>query len=185
MIKEVVKKDIINYLIKTSDILSKDGPNQSLLLKELSDRAIEDVAVQKDMDLISVTVFIYSLGKVIQGVSAEEVQDLVKEINYAIKHIKENRLGRYNNSIKLLFETIRKNNAKVQIHLQDVLQAARIKKGAILLGKGLSMGQAAGLMGLSNWDLQSYAGKTVAMQFGKESIPEEQRLSSAFKLFSV
>jgi len=181
--KEVIKKEIISDLLKAKDILQKKESNFSLLLKELSDHAIEDVAVQKDLDLISITVFIYSLGKVIQRMPEEEHKDVIAEIDFAVKHLSANNLGRYNRAVKSLFNIIGKSNAKVKMHLQDVMQAAKIKKGMILLGKGLSMGQAAGLMGLSNWDLQSYAGKTTALEVEGETMSEKTRLNLALNLF--
>ncbi|MEK6809961.1 MAG: hypothetical protein AABY40_04760, partial [Nanoarchaeota archaeon] len=58
-------------------------------------------------------------------------------------------------------------------------------KSAALFEKGLSIGQAAGLMGLSNWDLQAYAGKTTALDQHEESIPATKRVSTALKLFGV
>ena len=183
--KEVVKKEIVKDLIKTQEILNKKDPSISLQLKELSDHAIEDVALQKDLDLISVTVLIYSLGKVVQRMPPEELKDLSVEIGFAIKFLKDNSLSRYNKAVKTMFKIVKKSNAKVKLHLQDVMQAARIKKGAILLGKGLSIGQAAGLMGLSNWDLQSYAGKTTMLEFAKETIKEDRRLNLAMKLFGA
>jgi len=183
--KEGIKKEIIIDLNKAKEILEKKDPNVSLLLKELSDHAIEDVAVQKDLDLISITVFIYSLGKVIQRMPEEEQKDIITEIASAVKNLKAGNLGRYNKIVKTLFSIITKSNAKVKLHLQDVMQAARIKKGMILLGKGLSMGQAAGLMGLSNWDLQSYAGHTTALEMSKETVSVEKRLGLALKLFGA
>ena len=65
------------------------------------------------------------------------------------------------------------------------MDAARIKKGAVLLQKGLSLGQAAGLMGLSNWDLQEYAGRTVVLGAHVEKVQARKRLNVAFKLFGV
>ena len=65
------------------------------------------------------------------------------------------------------------------------MQAAKIKKGAILLGKGLSIGQAAGLMGLSNWDLQQYAGKTVTFDDGHEKVSAKKRLINALNIFNI
>jgi len=49
----------------------------------------------------------------------------------------------------------------------------------------LSIGQAAGLMGLSNWDLQVYAGKTTAISEHKENIPVDKRIKIALQLFGV
>ena len=66
-----------------------------------------------------------------------------------------------------------------------MMHAARIKKSAILLGKGLSVGQAAGLMGLSNWDLQEYAGKTNFFEAHQEKYSAVDRLTTAFKVFAI
>jgi hypothetical protein len=183
--KGAIKKEIVNDLIKAKEIIQKKDASTSLKLKQLSDHAIEDVAVQKDMDLVSITVFIYSLGKVIQCMPEEAYKDLIVEIDFAIKHLNSGKLGMYNKAVKSMFNIISKCNAKVKMHLQDVMQAARIKKGMILLSKGLSMGQAAGLMGLSNWDLQSYAGKSTALELTKETISEKTRLSLALNIFGV
>jgi len=65
------------------------------------------------------------------------------------------------------------------------MQAARIKKGTALLERGLSIGQAAGLMGLSNWDLQQYAGKTNVLEPDHQAVPAVKRLQLAYKLFGI
>ncbi|MBS3165572.1 hypothetical protein J4444_00470, partial [Candidatus Woesearchaeota archaeon] len=88
-------------------------------------------------------------------------------------------------NLKALYDLIRKSDAKVKLHLQDVMDAARIKKGTVLLEHGLSMGQAAGLMGLSNWDLQQYASKTTALDISDQGMSAKKRLQLAFKLFGV
>ena len=58
--KGAIKKEIVNDLIKAKEIIQKKDASTSLKLKQLSDHAIEDVAVQKDMDLVSITVDISS-----------------------------------------------------------------------------------------------------------------------------
>ena len=65
------------------------------------------------------------------------------------------------------------------------MQAARIKKGTVLLQRGLSIGQAAGLMGLSNWDLQEYASKTPYLAGHHEKVSAKTRLSNALKIFGI
>ena len=99
--------------------------------------------------------------------------------------MEQDNLGGYNKSIKSLFNVIKKSNAKIKEHLADIMQAARLKKSAVLLEKGLSIGQAAGLMGLSNWDLQQYAGKTIALEMHQEATPAKKRLLTAFKIFNL
>jgi hypothetical protein len=115
----------------------------------------------------------------------ENYKDLIAELEFARNHLQQGNFARYNKSVKSLFKIVRSANASVKTHLQDVMDAARIKKGAVLLQKGLSLGQAAGLMGLSNWDLQQYAGRTKVMDSHYVSVSAKKRLELALKLFGV
>jgi hypothetical protein len=183
--KKEVKKEILFDLDRVIEILRKTELGDGEELKQLSDHSIEDVAIHKDLDLISVTVLIYSIYKVLSCMKEEDKKDLIVELENAKNNLNQRNLGRYNRNMKSLFTIVRGCNAKVKVHLQDVMQAARIKKGAVLLRKGLSIGQAAGLMGLSNWDLQEYASKTVAAEPFNVSAPAKKRLQFALKLFGV
>ena len=183
--KEVIKKEILFDLGKAIETLKNTETGDGEELKQLSDHSIEDVAIHKDLDLISVTVLIYSIYKILSNMKEEDKKDLVTELENAKNNFQQRNLGRYNKNIKLLFSLVRKSNASVKVHLQDVMDAARIKKGAVLLRKGLSIGQAAGLMGLSNWDLQQYASKTIASEPFNVSAPAKKRLQFALKLFGL
>jgi hypothetical protein len=182
--KDVVKKEIIHDLGTTIKILEVKEAHDIEKLKGLSDHAVENVAVHKDLDLISVTVLIYSIYKIWDTISNQNYQKIISEFKEAKQNIEQNQFGPYNSNIRKLFQLVRASNAKVKVHLQDVMDAARIKKGSVLLGKGLSVGQAAGLMGLTNWDLQGYASRTTAMEHS-ESIPAKKRLQTALALFGV
>ncbi len=183
--KEVIRKEILYDLAQAIAILEQREAKDLEELKELSDHAIEDVALHKDLDLISITVLIYSIYKIISNIPAEEVKDLLSGLKSAQNSLEQNNLSRYNQNIKLLFNLVSKSNIKIKEHLQDVMQAARIKKGTVLLQKGLSIGQAAGLMGLSNWDLQQYAGRTTAIEQHHEIISVKKRLALALNLFQA
>lgn len=182
--KVEIKKEILYDLTKTIEILQKKEEKDVKELEELSNHGIDDVAVHKDIDLVSVTVLIYSLYKIADSISEDNYQKILKELISAKNSLEQNQLGRYNGNIKTLFNLVRSSNAKVKTHLQDVLDAAKIKKSAILFDKGLSIGQAAGLMGLSNWDLQAYTGKTIRVEHD-EKIPAEKRVMAALKIFGV
>jgi len=183
--KGVIKKDLLQILSRVREILEKKDPSDYEELKSLSEQSIEDVAVHKDLDLISVTVLVYSIYKILPDLKEEDYKDLNAAFKLAYSSLVENQLGRYNQNIKTLYNLISKSNAKIKVHLQDVMHAARIKKSASLLGKGLSIGQAAGLMGLSNWDLQQYVGGTTMMEPQKESFPAIKRLTNALQIFGV
>ena len=158
--KEVIKKEILYDLREAIKILEKREDKDFQELKVLSNHAIEDVAAHKDLDVISLTVLIYSIYKVVNCLNDQDYKDILLLLEKSENSLVRGNLGKYNSHIKKLFQIVEGCNAKVKEHLQDVMQAAKIKKGTILLEKGLSIGQAAGLMGLSNWDLQQYASKT-------------------------
>lgn len=183
--KEDIRIEILHDLQAASSILEQREKKDIEELKTLSDHSIEDIAVQKDLELVSVTVLLYSLYKTITCIDAKAYDKILKELQSAANSLEQRNLSRYNASIKKLYELIRSCNAQVQEHLNDVMQAARIKKGATLLQRGLSIGQAAGLMGLSNWELQQYAGKTTALDQHTEKIPARNRMMQALKLFGV
>ncbi len=183
--EEEVRKELIGLLDKALNILKTREKKDVEELQELSEEAIEGVALHKNLDLISVTVLIYSLYKVVPLVRKQDYQDLLEGLQEAGQSLRGSELGRYNSCIRKLFAVVRKSDTKVKVHLHDIMHAARIKKGTALLERGLSIGQAAGLMGLSNWDLQQYAGRTRVLERHHEKIRARCRLKTAFKLFGI
>lgn len=183
--KEDIRKEILNDLQGAISILEQRETKDIEELKTLSDHAIEDIAVQKDLELVSITVLLYSIYKTVTSIDAKVYDRLLQELGTAKTSLEQRNLGKYNASIKKLYEIIRTCDTKVKEHLNDVMHAARIKKGTTLLQRGLSIGQAAGLMGLSNWELQQYAGKSTALDQHTEKIPADERLKEALQLFGV
>ncbi|PIN76907.1 hypothetical protein COV17_00460 [Candidatus Woesearchaeota archaeon CG10_big_fil_rev_8_21_14_0_10_36_11] len=183
--KEVLRKEIIKDFAHAIRILEKRDAKDYEELKQLSNDTIEHVALYKDLDIISVTVLLYSLYKILLSIKPEDYKLVLHELILAKQNLEGREFGAYNGNIKRLFTIIQKCDTKVKEHLQDVMQASRIKKGTVLVDKGLSIGQAAGLMGLSNWDLQQYASKTQALSSHHETIPAKKRLTKALQLFGV
>ncbi|MBU0470015.1 MAG: hypothetical protein KKA62_02365 [Nanoarchaeota archaeon] len=183
--EEVIKKELFYDLDHSIEILESREKKDVEELKILSDHGIENVAAYKNLDLISLSVLIYSLYKIITRIPDEDYNDILQELKNAKKNLEQGNLGRYNSNIKTLFSIVKRSNIKIKEHLQDVLDAAKIKKSAILLQKGLSIGQAAGLMGLTNWDLQQYAGKTTTHELSYEGVSAKKRTNIAFKFFGV
>ncbi len=180
-----IKKEILFDLGQSIEILKIREKSDVEKLRVLSDHAIEHVALYKNLDIISVTVLIYSIYKAFSCIDDKDYAALLKELEKAKSALERDEFGRYNRSIKILYEIIRRCSSQTKEHLQDVMHAARIKKGTALLTKGLSIGQAAGLMGLSNWDLQQYAAKTTALESGPVKFSAKNRMLSALKIFEV
>jgi hypothetical protein len=183
--KKEVEKEILFDLTETIKVMQVKESKDFEKLKKLSDHAIEDVALHKDLDVIAMTVLLYSLFKVAKKLTPEDYKDILKDLKIAQTSLEQHNFGKYNRTIKNLFKIVKKSNAKVKEHLEDVMKAARIKKGSVLLQKGLSIGQAAGLMGLSNWELQGYAGKTNIFDQKHEAIPAKKRMMRALRIFNL
>jgi hypothetical protein len=183
--KEEVRKEIIHDLSETANVLQVKEQNDLDELKILSEHAIENIAIYKDLELVSVTVLIYSLYKIENSLTSQARKKILNELKQAADSLRRKKFGRYNSAIKILYKLVRNCNARIKEHLQDVMDAARIKKGTSLLQHGLSIGQAAGLMGLSNWDLQAYVGKTNILTKHTEVIPAKKRLRVAFNFFGI
>lgn len=183
--KEVIRKEILHDLGRALEILERRESRDIEELKQLSDHAIDKIAAYKDLELVSISVLFYSLYKTIQCIPASDYASILQRFRAANDSLQRQQFSSYNKAVRDLFEIIRRCSAKVKEHLHDVLHAARIKKGTLLLHHGLSIGQAAGLMGLSNWDLQVYAGKTPLIAEEHETIPARKRVAAALKLFGV
>ncbi|HLC52605.1 MAG TPA: hypothetical protein VJI98_05145 [Candidatus Nanoarchaeia archaeon] len=180
--KEVVRLEVLHDLSETSKILKVKETKDLEELANLSDHSIKNIALYKDLELVSVTVLIYSIYKIISRLSKDDHVFLVQTLDRAIEGLETKNFGKYNLAMKIMYKHVRQCNAKVRLHLQDVMDAARIKKGSSLLQEGLSIGQAAGLMGISNWDLQAYAGKIMLGEH-TETFPAKKRLERAMRLF--
>ncbi len=65
----VIKKEILKNLNSIIEIIRNKETKDSEELSKLSDQSITLVATYKDLDLISITVLIYSLYKTIETLS--------------------------------------------------------------------------------------------------------------------
>jgi len=180
-----IKKELSYDLDRTIKILELREEKDAEEFKILSDHVIEDLASHKNLDVVSIAVLIYSIYKVVNQLNVQDYTELIKQLKQARDYLQKGNLGNYNRILKNVYSLIRKTNTKVNEHLQDVMLAARIKKGTNLVLRGLSIGQAAGLMGLSNWDLQQYVGRTPILDERYESLPAKERMITALKIFLV
>ena len=113
----------------------------------------------------------------------KDYQQIIKTLQFTKKALEEKNLGKYNKDIQSLFELIKKTNSKIKVHLQDVLEAARIKEGERLFRHGLSLGRAAAMLGVTKWDLQRYTGRTTTMEQHSEKMSAKKRMELALTIF--
>ena len=101
--KPEIHTEILYDLREAIKILDVREPKDLEELKTLSNHAIEDVALYKDLDVISITVLIYSIYKIIQQINAVDYQRIVQELKVAKQALEKSNLKSYNQSILPLY----------------------------------------------------------------------------------
>ena len=185
-----VKKDIIAILKKALVILKRDDVPA---LDALSNHTLHDASIYQDKDSISIAVVIYALAKVIHRKELDTLKDwdkayndILNQLRKALNYIEHGKEAEYRMAIKAILKDIGSIDKKLKLYIGDVLDKARIVKGGKLYEHGLSAGKAAELLGISQYELLSYIGKTqIADVYPEAVVPVAKRIAYAKKLFNV
>jgi len=184
-----VKEDIIKILRKAIPTIRKEDV---YALKDLSNNTVHDASIFQDKDSILVAIIIYALSKIIarsQGRTDEwdEAKDeIIKEIERMHTFLQEDKSDEYKSKVKKLLSVMGKLDKDLHLYIEDIFEKARIIKGAKLYEHGISLGRVADFLGISQWELMSYVGKTqIVDRYVEEVIPVNIRLDHAKKIFKL
>ena len=158
---ERVREDICDILKRLIDIFTTRDEKDILEISELSNHTIHDASIFQDEDSIAIAVLIYALVKIISRkpeiISYEHLQEMS---NSAYIFITNNNIEGYRHKIKEILRYITNIDAKIKFYIEDVINQAQIKKGSKIYAHGISLARAANILGISQWDLMRYIGKT-------------------------
>jgi hypothetical protein len=162
--QDIIRKDILDVLAQAIVSLQAEDHHA---LGELSNHVIHDASIFQDDDSVSVAVLVYALSKLVQRCCDEQVPftHLIPLIRQAHDALTAGKDDTYQATIHQLFAEIKKLDARLQLYITEVLEKARVKKASKLHEHGISIARTAELLGVSQWELQDYIGKT--------RIPEE------------
>ena len=182
---DIIKKDIIAVLNDLVEILKVKEESDIIQIKELSNHVIHNASVFQDEDSISVAVLIYSLSKIIERRQGDIAYNrLLNMVNVCIANLRINDDESFRKSIKNIFNFIRTMDEKLNLYIHEVINQARIKKGCKLCEHGISVARAAEVLGISQWELRHYIGKTTVVDQFSEPVNISYRLKIARSLFS-
>jgi len=177
--KEKIKNDILLILNKSIDHINA---NDGIALKELSNHTVHNASVFQDKDSILVAVIIYAISKILYRKG-----NLSKKINVKIIKAKNyldiDDYPNYRAEIKNILKQIAQIDSKLKLYIDEVIKHAEIKKGSTLYSHGISMAQAAEVLGISQWELMEYVGKTRISDIPDERIDVLKRLNNARGFF--
>lgn len=182
---DIIKKDIIAVLSELVQLLKLRQDSDIIKIKELSNHVIHNASVFQDEDSISVAILIYSLSKTIDRKQKDlDYSRLSSMVNFCISSLKNSQDDEFRKSIKNIFSFIRAIDEKLKLYIHEVINQAQIKKGCKLCEHGISVARASEVLGISQWELMHYLGKTTLIDKFSEPVNVAYRLKIARGLFS-
>jgi hypothetical protein len=182
IIKPAAKRDILKVLKKSQKLLANQKYRQ---LMELSDHTTHTASIFQDRDSVSIAVVIYSIAKLMERTPKPFPfsKELNEGLNSAEHALRAGNITAFRDSVHNLFKFIGEVDKSFQMYIQAVIDKAQIKKGSILHERGISVSRAATILGIGQWELMSYIGKTQVHDRQAQPSNIETRLEFARKLF--
>ncbi len=178
----IVAKDIIETLDK---VLKALRDKDFAAISELSNHVIHDASIFQDDDSVSFAILVYAVSKIIQrcvdtGVCFDKFESVLQD---AFALLKAGDFGAYASKIHNIFKLIQSADDKLKLYVEEVIHKAKIKKGSKMYEHGISVARTAEILGISQWELMNYLGKT---RIGEVVYDEDarKRVAVARRLFS-
>jgi hypothetical protein len=157
------KENVLRILQEAKGAIKE---NDSIRLKELSNQTIHTASISQDPDNIAVAVAVYSLSKIVERKEytnfsgwKEFYKTILSCIDSSINAIKRNDDKGLKESLMLIRKVVSKLSGKLKSYIQDVFRKAEINKASKIYEHGISMETTASLLGITLFELASYAGQ--------------------------
>ncbi len=162
--EERVRSNLLGILkevkqsIKVLDIIN---------LRELSNHTLHDASILQEENSIQAAVIVYSLSKIFERENYQNYKswkhfykNLMLYLENAIKSLERNDEINYKRYTKSLIYFIDKLEYKLRHYIVEVMEKARIHKASRIHEHGISVGRTSELLGISQYELMEYLGKT-------------------------
>lgn len=181
VMRPIIKEDILNVLKDTMQALKKEDYSK---LVELSNHTIHDASIFQEDDPLTLAILIYALSKCIHRCVEKNkpCPVIAPSLEKATDSLKNDDDNEYRAIIKNLLNEIGQMDSQLKMYIQEVVQQAKIKKASKMHEHGISIARTAELLGISQWELQNYIGKTVT-DMPADGMKVTERLRNARGLF--
>jgi molecular chaperone GrpE (heat shock protein) len=180
-----VRNDIVSVLSKAIDLIKKED---FISLKEVSNNIIHSASIVQDKYSIQTAVVIYSLSKVLEREKQKDKEipsKIVNVLQNLLNSVSQNNEKGCDDAIKKILDEIKKIDQALPWHVQRVIEKANIVKGSNMFRHGISVGRVASILGVTQWDLMSYIGKTRIIDKEERVAEYKDRLAFARELFNI
>jgi hypothetical protein len=160
-------------------------------IKHLSNKLVHHSSIHQDADIISVTVIIYSLSKMIEREDFKKeknwstfYKNYLDNLNNMIKALESNDHKKFHYEIELNRKLLEQLSGNLRNNMKDVFRRAKINKASMIYEHGISMETTAKILGISIWELAEYAGRSESSNINLGvTMPLNKRLKLAKDIF--
>lgn len=180
--------NVLRILKQTKDAVErKDVPE----IKSLSNQTIHTASITQDPDNILVAIVVYSLGKIIERGEYKEVRGwknfyttILSLINGAINNLEIKNEKKAQEELEKIRKCLNKLSGDMKKYIQDVFRKASINKASKIYEHGISMEKTANLLGVSMYEIASYAGQKGVSDSGESrTLSAKERTKLAMEMF--
>lgn len=157
---DTLHKELFTILSSARDALQKKDYNS---LKLVSDKIVHNASIFQDNHTVNTAVVLYALAKVVQRCENWHVPINI-ELDKAIRAVQEEKHNVYEKELKHIIQLLKKSDKRVRKYAQEALERAKAKKGFKLHTHGLSIARTAKVLGVSQWEMQNYIGRTMVQE---------------------
>ena len=181
---EDIRQDTMAVLAKAKAAIEEHDEG---LLADISDETIHNASIYQDKISLDTAIVMYALSKIVARLPDEstDLQRYLPSLDDAYKALRNQQQEDYLHIMHELAKEIEEHDRHIAKYVLDVMDQAKLKKSAKLYDHGISIAQSASTLGVSQWQLYDYIGKT-RMNDGKGvSITNmKKRLQYTRKLFA-
>jgi len=183
------KENILKILEGTKQAIKK---GDATTIKNLSNQTTNTAALTHDPDNIAIAVIVYSISKVLEREDYKKLSGwsefyttIFPSIDNTIAAIKNNEEKAIRENLNNLRQSLMKVSGSLKKYVWDIFRKASINKASKIYGHGISMEKTADLLGITMFELASYAGQKEGVSevpIGK-GISAKARIKIAMELF--
>jgi len=168
--------------------------NNSFELMQLSNRITDSSSIWQHKGDLAVIVIVYTLSKIVERKPSLNISDLnwrkfinkiSLDLDSTISALEKKNFTEYENSLEKARKTIESISPNIKTHIQEVFRKASITKASRLHEHGISLEQTAKILGITQWELSEYVGKTRITEVkGAISLDIKKRARIALEFFT-
>ena len=162
--KEEEIKNILNILKNTKKAIKTED---TLLLRDMSNRTIHSASIYKDPASVVIAVTVYALSKIVERKKYVHYKNwpvffsrVTKDIDKAIEHLKKKKFDAFHKDTEDIRKAVSSLGEELKLYIKDVFRKAQINKASKLYEHGISRAETAKLLSITQWELAEYVGKS-------------------------